>query len=80
VCTSEGINPETQNTKNKMKTQMKNANSLEALKSNAPEGTRFIHTASVMDDSSTGGFCGFYATPEQEREYNDGMARMAEMG
>jgi hypothetical protein len=63
-----------------MKTQMKNSNSLEALKANAPEGTRFIRTASVMDDSGTGGFCGFYATPEQEQEYNDGMARMAEMG
>jgi hypothetical protein len=63
-----------------MKTQMKNAKSLETLKANAPEGTRFIHTASVMDDNGTGGFCGFYATAEQEQEYNDGMARMAEMG
>jgi hypothetical protein len=63
-----------------MKTQIKNAKSLETLKANAPEGTRFIHTASVMDDSGTGGFFGFYATPEQEQEYNDGMARMAEMG
>ena len=63
-----------------MKTQTIKAKSLEALKANAPEGTRFIHTASVMDDSGTGGFCGFYATPDQEREYNDAMARMAEMG
>ena len=63
-----------------MTTQTIKAKSLEALKANAPKGTRFIHTASVMDDSGTGGFCGFYATPEQEREYNDGMARMAEMG
>lgn len=63
-----------------MNTQTIKAKSLEALKANAPEGTRFIHTASVMDDSATGGFCGFYATPDQEREYNDGMARMAEMG
>lgn len=63
-----------------MNTQTIKAKSLEALKANAPEGTRFIHTASVMDDSGTGGFCGFYATPDQEREYNDGMARMAEMG
>jgi hypothetical protein len=53
---------------------------LEAAKANAPEGTRFIHTMSILDDSGTGGFCGFYATPEQERDYNDGMARMAEMG
>lgn len=63
-----------------MNTQTIKAKSLESLKANAPEGTRFIHTASVMDDSGTGGFCGFYATPDQEREYNDGMARMAEMG
>jgi hypothetical protein len=77
---SKGINPEAQNTKNKMKTEMKNANNLEAIKANAPEGTRFIHTASVLDDSGTGQFCGFYATPEQERSYNEGMARMAEMG
>jgi len=34
----------------------------------------------VMDDSGTGGFCGFYATAEQEAEHNEGMARMAEMG
>ena len=54
--------------------------SIEAAKANTPEGTRFIHTASVMDDCGTGGFCGFYATPSEEREYNDGMARMAEMG
>lgn len=54
--------------------------SIEAAKANAPKGTKFIHTASVMDDSGTGGFCGFYATAEQEKEYNDGMARMAEMG
>ena len=63
-----------------MKIQTIKAKSLEAIKANAPEGTRFIHTASVMDDSGTGGFCGFYATAEQEREYNDGMARMAEIG
>ena len=63
-----------------MKTQMIKVKSLEALKANAPEGTKFIHTASVMDDSGTGKFCGFYATPAQEQEYNDGMARMAEMG
>jgi hypothetical protein len=63
-----------------MKNKTTQIKSLEALKAAAPEGTRFIHTASVMDDTGTGGFCGFYATPEQEREYNDGMARMAEMG
>lgn len=56
------------------------AQSIEAAKANAPKGTKFIHTASIMDDSGTGGFYGFYATPEQEREYNDGMARMSEMG
>jgi len=63
-----------------MKNEMIKAKSLEAAKANAPEGTRFVHTASVMDDCGTGGFCGYYFTPEQEREYNDGMARMAEMG
>jgi hypothetical protein len=63
-----------------MKNKTTQIKSLEALKAAAPEGTRFIHTASVMDDSGTGQFCGFYATPEQEREYNDGMALMAEMG
>jgi hypothetical protein len=63
-----------------MKTKFIQVRDLNEAKRNAPEGTRFIHTASVMDDSGTGGFCGFYATPEQEQEYNDGMARMAEMG
>jgi len=65
---------------NNMKNKTTQIKSLEALKAAAPEGTRFIHTASVMDDTGTGGFCGFYATPEQEEEYNDGMARMAEWG
>ncbi|NBW22403.1 MAG: hypothetical protein EBR82_82080 [Caulobacteraceae bacterium] len=54
--------------------------SLEIARANAPVGTKFIHTASVLDDSGTGGFCGFYATAEQEAEYNEGMARIAEMG
>ena len=61
-----------------MKNQLTSAKSLETLK--APEGTKFIHTSSVLDDTGTGGFRGFYATPSQEREYNDGMARLAEMG
>lgn len=47
---------------------------------NAPEGMVFVHTHSVMDDCGTGGICGFYATPAQKKEYEEGMARMAEMG
>jgi hypothetical protein len=56
------------------------AKSLKEARVNAPEGTKFVHTHSIMDDGGTGGICGFYATPEQEREYNEGMARMAELG
>jgi hypothetical protein len=77
VCSSEGINP---TTKQKMKNKLIQSKSLEAAKANAPEGTRFVRTFTVMDDTGTGGFCGYYFTPEQEREYNDGMARMAELG
>jgi hypothetical protein len=63
-----------------MKSQMIQSKNLEAAKANAPIGTRYIHAFSVMDDSGTGGFFGYYFTPEQEREYNEGHARMAEMG
>ena len=56
--------------------QVKN---VETAKANAPQGTRFIHTMSIMDDSAAGGFWGFYATPSEEREYNDGMASLAEL-
>ena len=55
-----------------------NFKSLEEAHAAAPEGTRFIHRMTVIDDCGTGGFYGFYATPEQEGEYNEGMARMAE--
>lgn len=54
--------------------------SIKAANLAAPAGTKFIQTHSIMDDSGTGGICGFYATPQQEREYNDGMARLAEWG
>ena len=64
---------------NAVKTSIIKVESVKTGEDNAPEGTRFIHTFSVMDAWGTGGIFGFYATPEQEREYNDGMARMAEM-
>ena len=64
----------------KTKTNIIKVESVDIAKAKAPKGTRFIHTHSVMDAWGTGGTFGFYATAEEEREYNDGMARMAEMG
>ena len=49
------------------------------VKASEAAGARFVQTASVMDDCGTGQIVGQYMTPAQEREYNDGMARMAEM-
>ena len=64
----------------KMKIKMIKAKSLEEAKAGAPDGTSFILTHTILDDSGTGGFCGFYATPKEKAEYEDGMAKLAEMG
>jgi hypothetical protein len=42
--------------------------------------SRAIVIASVIDDCGTGGRCVMHLTPNEEREYNDGMAALADMG
>lgn len=42
--------------------------------------SREVVIAVVMDDCGTGGRSVMHLTPAEEREYNEGMARMAEMG
>lgn len=41
---------------------------------------RFVRQSTVMDDCGTGGVSGAYMTPKEEKEYNAGMARLAELG
>ena len=47
--------------------------------SDASGASRFIETHSILAGEHSGTF-GFHATPAEEREYNDGMAKMAAYG
>jgi len=51
---------------------------LELAEANAPQGSRFVLTASVLDDSKTGGFFGRYMTAAEERAANEANARFVE--
>lgn len=50
------------------------------MKTNTDKETVTIQIASVMDDCGTGKILTATITKQEEKEYNDGMAKMAEWG
>ena len=57
--------------KSNMKTQSNN--------NNVSSEVRFVEFGSVIDDSGSNTVAGRNMTADEEREYNAGMARLAEM-